>query len=123
MSIFFRIYIMKNQVITKDYRHAQLLCKGWRRKLTISVCNTIRERIVTEIDGGESFFCIDSKPIEVCCITKSSRCRLWKSDYETAPSFGYCASTMGTYCMRFAASAESSTLLIPQRRTCTILTT
>ena len=32
-----------------------------RRKLTISVCNAIRERIANEIDGGETFFCIDSK--------------------------------------------------------------
>ena len=63
-----------------------------RRKLTISVCNAIRERIANEIDGGESFFCIDSKPIEVCRIARSSRCKLGKSDYETAPSFGFCAS-------------------------------
>ena len=64
----------------------------WRRKLTISGCNAIRERIANEIDGGESFFCIDSKPIEVCRIARSSRCRLGKSDYDTAPSFGFCAS-------------------------------
>lgn len=63
-----------------------------RRKLTISVCNTIRERMADEIDGGESFFCIDSKPVEECRIARSSRCRLGKSDCETAPSFGFCAS-------------------------------
>ncbi len=63
-----------------------------RRKLTISVCNAIRELMANVIDGGESFFCIDSKPIEVCRIARSSRCKLGKSDYETAPSFGFCAS-------------------------------
>src|SRR5574344_1851169 len=63
-----------------------------RRKSTISICNTIRERIAGEIDGGESYFCIDSKPIEVCRIARSSRCRLGKSDYTTAPSYGFCAS-------------------------------
>ncbi|MCQ2294598.1 MAG: transposase [Bacteroidales bacterium] len=63
-----------------------------RRRLTISVCNAIRERIANEIDGGESFFCINSKPIEVCRIARSSRCKLGKSKHETAPSFVFCAS-------------------------------
>ena len=63
-----------------------------RCKLTIPVCNVIRERIAGEIDGGESYFCIDSKPIEVCRIARASRCKLGKSDYYTAPSYGFCAS-------------------------------
>ena len=37
-----------------------------RRKITSSLCNTIRERMAKEIDGDEDCFCIDSKPIEVC---------------------------------------------------------
>lgn len=37
-------------------------------KTTSSLCNTIRERMVSEMDGGEDYFCIDSKPIEVCRI-------------------------------------------------------
>lgn len=37
-----------------------------RRKITTSLCNTIRERIATEMDGGEDCFYIDSKLIEVC---------------------------------------------------------
>ena len=37
-----------------------------RRKITSSLCNRIRERMAAEIDGGEDYFCIDSKPIEVC---------------------------------------------------------
>ncbi len=34
-----------------------------RRKITSSLCNRIRERMAAEIDGGEDYFCIDSKPI------------------------------------------------------------
>lgn len=30
-----------------------------RRKITSSLCNVIRKRIVKEIDGGEDYFCID----------------------------------------------------------------
>lgn len=42
-----------------------------RRKITSSLCNTIRERMSAEMDGDEDYFCIDSKPIEVCCFARS----------------------------------------------------
>lgn len=63
-----------------------------RRKITSSLCNAIRERIVKEIDGGEDYFCIDSKPIEVCRFARAKRCRMGKNNFEKAPSIGYCAS-------------------------------
>lgn len=63
-----------------------------RRKFTTPLCNTIRERLATDIDGGEEYFCIDSKPIEVCRPTRAKRCSMGKKDVEKAPSFGYCAS-------------------------------
>ena len=44
------------------------------------------------MDGGEDYFCIDSKPIEVCRIARSKRCSMGKKDFEKAPSIGYCAS-------------------------------
>ena len=31
-----------------------------RRKITSSLCNAVRERIVKEMVGGEDYFCIDS---------------------------------------------------------------
>ena len=63
-----------------------------RRKITSSLCNAIRERIVKEIDGGEDYFCIDSKPIEVCRFARAKRCSMGKNNFEKAPSIGYCAS-------------------------------
>ena len=63
-----------------------------RRKITSSLCNTIQERLASEIDGGEDYFCIDSKPIEVCRFFRSKRCTMGKNNFEKAPSFGYCAS-------------------------------
>ena len=63
-----------------------------RRKITSSLCNAIRERMVSEMDGGEGYFCIDSKPIEVCRIARSKRCSMGKKDFKKAPSVGYCAS-------------------------------
>ena len=63
-----------------------------RRKITSSLCNAIRERMVSEMDGGEDYFCIDSKPIEVCRIARSKRCSMGKKDFRKAPGVGYCAS-------------------------------
>ena len=63
-----------------------------RRKITSSLCNAIRERLVKDIDGGEDYFCIDSKPIEVCRIARSKRCSMGKKDFRKAPGVGYCAS-------------------------------
>ena len=63
-----------------------------RRKKASSLCNAIRVRIVNEIDGGEYYFCIDSKPIEVCRFARAKRCTMGKSNFEKAPSIGYCAS-------------------------------
>ena len=63
-----------------------------RRKTTSSLCNAIRERMVSEMDGGEDYFCIDSKPIEVCRIARSKRCSMGKKDFSKAPGVGYCAS-------------------------------
>ena len=63
-----------------------------RRKTTSSLCNAIREKMVSEMDGGEDYFCIDSKPIEVCRIARSKRCSMGKKDFSKAPGVGYCAS-------------------------------
>lgn len=67
-----------------------------RRKMTSSLCNAIRERIVKKMDGGENYFCIDSKPIEVCRFARAKRCSMGKNNFEKAPSIGYCAS-LGIY--------------------------
>ena len=67
-----------------------------RRKFTAQLCRLIRERIANEMDGGEDYFCIDSKPVEVCRIARAKRCTMGGNDYRKAPSYGYCAS-QGTY--------------------------
>ena len=48
--------------------------------------------MVSKMDGGEDYFCIDSKPIEVCRIARSKRCSMGKKDFRKAPGVGYCAS-------------------------------
>ena len=63
-----------------------------RRKNTYPLCNEIRKRMASEMDRGEGYFCIDSKPIEVCRFARSKRCSMGKKDFEKAPLIGYCAS-------------------------------
>ena len=64
-----------------------------RRKTTIDLCEKIRKRIANAIDGGEEYFCIDSKPIEVCRAARGKRCTMGRTgDFNLAPDFGYCAS-------------------------------
>ena len=62
-----------------------------RRKFTANLCEQIRKNIAQAMDGGEDYFCIDSKPIPVCRIARAKRCKMGKPDYQTAPEFGYCA--------------------------------
>lgn len=64
-----------------------------RRKAVSNLCELIRSRIANCIDGGEDYFCIDSKPIEVCRVSRGNRCKMGKrGDFIQAPDFGYCAS-------------------------------
>ena len=62
-----------------------------RRKFTRNLCEEIRKRVAEKMDGAEEYFCVDSKPIEVCRLARASRCTLGAEDYATAPAFGYCA--------------------------------
>ena len=63
-----------------------------RRKFTRGLCEKIRKRIADKMDGAEEFFCIDSKPIEVCRLARASSCTMGATNYSSAPAIGYCAS-------------------------------
>ena len=63
-----------------------------RRKLTSQLGEYIRKALACAIDGGESVFCIDSKPVKVCQNARANRCAMGKTDIDRAPAWGYCAS-------------------------------
>jgi hypothetical protein len=67
-----------------------------RRKLTRNLCEEVRRGISSRMDGAEDYFCIDSKPIEVCCSIRGYRYKLGRADWERVPSIIYCA-TQGVY--------------------------
>ena len=68
-----------------------------RRKFTANLCEQIRKNMAMAIDEGEDVFCVDSKPIPVCRIARAKRCKLGRGDFQTAPSFGYCAAQTTYY--------------------------
>lgn len=63
-----------------------------RRKLTARLAEEIRKDIAGSIDGGETVFVIDSKPVKVCRLVRAKRCTMGKDNPQSAPSTGFCAS-------------------------------
>jgi hypothetical protein len=74
------------------------------RKKIRDLCGNIRKRIADVINGGKDYFCIDSKPIEVCRLARARRCKMGIGDYSKAPSFGFCAS-QNAYCFGYRLHA------------------
>jgi len=52
----------------------------------------IRKAIAEKLTGSEKYFIIDSMPLEICKLSRSSRVTVCKEDVLTSPSNGYCAS-------------------------------
>ena len=53
---------------------------------------TFRLKIAQTFNESEAYFIVDSMPLEVCKYSRSSRSNICKSDIETAPDRGFCAS-------------------------------
>ena len=63
-----------------------------RRKQTYQLGEEIRRNIASAMDGGESVFSIDSKPVKVCQNARAKRCVMGRDNLEKAPAWGYCSS-------------------------------
>ena len=38
------------------------------------------------MDGAEEYFCVDPKPVEICRLSRASRCMMGATDYSSAPA-------------------------------------
>lgn len=56
----------------------------------------LRKQIVSQIASSD-YFIIDSMPLEVCKLSRSTRSSICKGEYEPAPDKGYCASQGNSY--------------------------
>jgi len=52
----------------------------------------IRVKLVAVFNEFEDCFIVDSMPLEVCKLSRASRSKICKEDFESSPNKGYCAS-------------------------------
>ena len=64
-----------------------------RRKRNLApFIEQIRQQLANKFNEFEDYFVIDSMPLEVCKLARSSRAKICQETYHTAPDKGYCAS-------------------------------
>lgn len=68
-----------------------------RRKRKLFPHKEILRRKLTAGIGNNDYYIVDSMPLEVCKLSRSSRSNICKEDYQTAPDKGYCASQNSRY--------------------------
>jgi len=67
-----------------------------RRKLADHI-NNIRLKLAADFNEFEDYFVVDSMPLEVCKLSRSSRSRICKEDTYSFPDKGYCAAQSVNY--------------------------
>jgi len=67
-----------------------------KRKLFASI-EFIRNELSTKFNEFENYFIVDSMPLEVAKLSRSSRSKICKESFYSAPNRGYCASQQMSY--------------------------
>jgi hypothetical protein len=62
-----------------------------RRKKLFGFSELIRTNLAKKFIEFENYFIADSMPLEICKMARHNRIKICKSDFETAPSKGFCA--------------------------------
>jgi hypothetical protein len=68
-----------------------------RRRNLFEHTNTIRLKLASFFNDFENYFVVDSMPLEVCKLSRSTRSRVCKENKETVPNKGFCASQNSKY--------------------------
>lgn len=63
-----------------------------RKRKLFFVKERIHKALSEKLIGSENYFIVDSMPLEVCKLSRSSGAKICKEDYLTSPSKGYCTS-------------------------------
>lgn len=93
--------------IDSEYQLFRVLPESLRSRIERSVYNRrkrklfgyrdrLRKKLASQISTGD-YYIVDSMPLEVCKLSRSSRSRICKESYATAPDRGYCASQSSHY--------------------------
>lgn len=67
-----------------------------RKRKLFSDRESIRKRLASQISSRD-YYIVDTMPLEVCKLSRSSRSPICREEYETAPDKGYCASQSTHY--------------------------
>lgn len=62
-----------------------------KRKLSPFV-EELRQKLSSKFNEFENYFIVDSMPLEVCRLSKSSRVKICKESFHSSPDKGFCAS-------------------------------
>ena len=68
-----------------------------RRRGLFSHTERLRKRLAQQVSLESDYFIVDSMPLEVCKLSRSSRSSICKENYDSVPDKGYCASQQTYY--------------------------
>ncbi len=68
-----------------------------RRRKLVSYIDNIRLKLASQFNEFENYYIVDSMPLEVCKLSRSSRSKICKEDTYSFPDKGYCASQSSNY--------------------------
>jgi len=68
-----------------------------RRRKLVSYIDNIRLKLASRFNEFEDYFIVDSMPLEVCKLSRSSRSKVCKENTYSFPDKGYCASQSSNY--------------------------
>lgn len=68
-----------------------------RRKRGLFYYRDLLRRKIARNIGSQDHYIVDSMPLEVCKLSRSTRSQICKENYQTAPDKGYCASQANNY--------------------------
>lgn len=82
------------RVLDKETFHHQIERSVYnkRKRNLAPFIEKIRRKIASKFNEFEDVFLIDSMPLEVCKLSRSSRAKICKEEFYSAPDKGFCAS-------------------------------
>lgn len=63
-----------------------------RRRALFEQKHRLQQLMAKKLIGAESYFIVDSMPLEVCKLTRASRSKICKENQDAFPNKGFCAS-------------------------------
>ena len=62
-----------------------------RRRKLLQQIEFVRDKMANKLINQENIFIVDSMPVEVCKLSRSTRSKVCKENFETSPDKGFCS--------------------------------